>query len=349
MSDAQSAMPLRLGLLRLVDSAPALVAATRGLFAAHGVEVAISIEPSWANLADKLSYGLLDAAIMLPPLVLAAALGLRGPPARLIVPLGISQGGNAIVLSREAAAAAGLRAGETLAPPAAGAHLRAWLLGRAMPPRFAVVHAYSTHNLLLRYWLATIGVDPDRSIETVVIPPEDVVGALAEGRIAGFCAGAPWGGVAEAAGAGQVLLGTSAIWPLHPEKCLALREGMATAAPRAVAGLLAALLAAQALCDQADEAPAIAALLARPDGLALPEAASRAVLAGGTGGERIRFYAGAAWFPAFAHAQWFLEQMRRWGWVDAAGADLAALARQVYRPDLLNAVIGADDVPRDAL
>ena len=337
--------PVRLGLLRLVDSAPPLLAASRGLFDRHGVAVEISIEPSWANLADKLSYGLLDAAVMLPPLALAAALGLRGPPARLIVPLGTSQGGNTIVLSAEAATAAGMEAGEALPPPAAGALLLAWLRAQPSPPRFAVVHAYSTHNLLLRYWLAAIGGDPDRDIETVVVPPEDVVAALAAGGIAGFCAGAPWGGHAEVAGAGRVLLGTSSIWPLHPEKCLAMAEGFAQAAPSAVAALLGALLAAQALCDQPEEAPALAALLARPDGLALPEAACRAVLAGGSARERIRFHAGAAWFPATAHARWFLGQMRRWGWVDAASADLEALARQVYRPDLLNGVVGADTLP----
>ena len=80
---------IRLGILRLVDSAPALVAAHRELFAREGLHVRLCIEPSWANVADKLAYGLLDAAIMLPPLAIAAALGLRGPRTRLIVPAGI--------------------------------------------------------------------------------------------------------------------------------------------------------------------------------------------------------------------------------------------------------------------
>ena len=191
---------------------------------------------------DKLTYGLLDAAVMLPPLALASNLGLRGPAARLIVPMGLSQGGNTIVLGGEAIKeSAGL-------PP--GARLLAWLAGLSGRPRIAVVHRFSTHNLLLRYWLALTGVDPDHDIETVVVPPEQVVPALAGGQIAGFCAGAPWGVTAEMAGAGSVLLGTSDIWPFHPEKCLAVREEWATANPETLTRLLRALMRAQVICDK---------------------------------------------------------------------------------------------------
>ena len=90
--------PIRIGLLRLVDSAPVVVADALGFFADLGLEVELSVEPSWANTMDKLGYGLLDAAVMLPPLALAAALGLRGPKVDLIVPMGLTQGGNAIVV-----------------------------------------------------------------------------------------------------------------------------------------------------------------------------------------------------------------------------------------------------------
>ena len=224
---AQMTMRIRIGMLRLTNSAPVVVAKAHGLFRSLDLHPVLSIEPSWANLADKLAYGLLDAAVMLPPLVLASTMGLRGPAVRLIVPMGLSQGGNTIVLGGEAI--------EGVWPvhcrPALG-----WWPGwraRTARPRIAVVHQYSTHNLLLRYWLALTGVDPDRDIETVVVPPEQVVAALANGQIAGFCAGAPWGMAAELAGVGNVLLGTSDIWPFHPEKCLAVRDDWAVANPDA--------------------------------------------------------------------------------------------------------------------
>lgn len=329
--------PVRVGLLRLVDSAPVIVAQAAGLFRAQGIDVRISIEPSWANIADKLTYGVLDAAVMLPPLALAACAGLRGPKARLVVPMSLSQGGNTIVASTQAAA--------SLAPDGDSPRLLLleWLRGQQARPKFAVVHAFSGHNLLLRYWLASNGADPDRDIETIVVPPENVVDALADGAIAGFCAGAPWGEVAEQRGVGRIITGTSAIWPSHPEKCLCVGEAWADANPEALQRLLRATLLAQARCELAEEAPAIAALLSDPDGLGLSETATRAALPGGRGAEQIRFFSREAWFPARAHAHWFLAQMRRWGWLDQA-VDLDALAGRVYRPDLLAPAVVAEAV-----
>jgi ABC-type nitrate/sulfonate/bicarbonate transport system substrate-binding protein len=203
------------------------------------------------------------------------------------------------------------------------------------------VHAFSTHNLLVRYWLASGGADPDRDVATVAIAPENVVAALAAGTISGFCAGAPWGDVAERENAGQILIGTSVIWPFHPEKCLCFSETWADANPDLVHHLLRAALQAQLRCDQPEEAPGIAALLADPNGLNLSEEASRAALPGGAGQERIRFHIREAWFPAHTHALWFLGQMRRWGWLDES-VNLSALAAQVYRPDLLTPAVQAE-------
>lgn len=325
---------VRIGLLRLTDSAPVMVAAARGLFQPLGIHPILSIEPSWANIADKLAYGLLDAGVMLPPLVLASALGLRGTPVRLIVPMGLSQGGNSFVLGGTAPES------EASLPP--GARMLAWLRRQNARPRIAVVHRFSTHNLLLRYWLALTGIDPDRDIETVVVPPEQVVAALASGQIGGFCAGAPWGVAAEMAGAGSVLLGTSDIWPFHPEKCLAVRDDWACEHPEALTCLMRGLMRAQAICDRPEEADWVAATLAEADGLALPRAAVRAALPGGQGPEQIHFHAAGAAFPAPPHAIWFLRQMRRWAWLDDSIA-LAAVARTVYRPDLFSRAAMLED------
>jgi NitT/TauT family transport system ATP-binding protein/nitrate/nitrite transport system substrate-binding protein len=331
--------PVRLGLLRLADSAPPVVAVQHGLFRELGLVVELSVEPSWANIADKLAYGLLDAAVMLPPLALAVALGLRGPPGRLLVPMGLSSGGNTVTLGRAAAAAVldGATPADALA---AGRRFGAWLRAQPAPPRFAVVHAFSTHNLLLRTWMAACGLDPDRDITAVVVPPAQVETALATGDIAGFCAGAPWGELAARNGSGQVLLGTSAIWRDHPEKCLAVAAPWAAANPEALQALLRGLLQAQRLCEAPGAATWIAPLLAAKP-LGLPLEASRACLPGGTAVEQIRFHAGAVWFPWRAHAAWFLRQMQRWGWLPPE-ADAAQAARGVYRPDLLAAAAAAE-------
>jgi NitT/TauT family transport system ATP-binding protein/nitrate/nitrite transport system substrate-binding protein len=316
--------PVRIGLLRLVDSAIALVAQERGLFESFGVAAEISVEPSWANIADKLTYGLLDAAVMLPPLALACAAGLRGVRVPLVVPMGLTLGGNTVTLSLPAAEAVGADA----EPMAAGENLLGWMRAQQEPPRFAVVHPFSTHHLLLRTWLAGCGADLDRDLRIVTVPPEMSVQAIGCGSVAGFCAGAPWGGVAEESGTGRIVLGSSAIWPLHPEKCLAVRSAWAEANADTLTGLLRALLRAGRICDDPVQGGAIADLLATVP-LGLSRTASRAALAGGAGPERITFHAHGAWMPRRIHEAWFIGQMRRWGWMEASS--LHAL----YRPDLL--------------
>src|SRR5438105_4649814 len=96
---------ITIGLLRLSDAAPVIVAKEMGFFAEQNVDVRLSIEPSWANIADKLTYRGLDAAVMLPPLAFAVSSGLRGAGAPLIVPMSLSLNGNSITVSTELAAA----------------------------------------------------------------------------------------------------------------------------------------------------------------------------------------------------------------------------------------------------
>ena len=90
---------LRIGFLRLTDTAPAIVAQEFGYFAEEGIDADLFEEPSWANIADKLAYGFLDAAVIVPPLAFAIEMGLRGVSQKLIIPCNISLGGNTITLA----------------------------------------------------------------------------------------------------------------------------------------------------------------------------------------------------------------------------------------------------------
>jgi two-component system, oxyanion-binding sensor len=331
-SDPAPGGRVRIGLLRLTDAAPVVLAGARGLFAGEGVAVELAVEPSWANLADKLSYGLLDAAVMLPPLALATTIGLRPAGAPLIVPMSLSLNGNSVSLSEHLATP--ILVGGRPSPLEAGRRLRHLIAGGTRPT-LAVVHAWSTHDLLLRYWLAANGIDPARDVAWTVVPPAEMVDALAAGRIDGFCAGAPWGAMAARAGLGRTVVVSSEIWRNHPEKCLAVRASWAEAQPAALQAVLRTLLKASIRCDDPAEAPALAALLAEPSFVGVPAEAIAASLPGGQGGEvdRSVFAAHGATFPWRAHARWFLGQMARWRELPP-GLDIAAAAEQVYRPDL---------------
>lgn len=324
---------ISIGLLRLTDAAPVIVAKENGFYTGHGLDVRLSVEPSWANIADKLSYGQLDAAVVLPPLAFAVTLGLRGVGTPLIVPMSVSLNGNSVTVTTEIADALGVN-GTSLE---IGRRLAGLLPPRGPRLRFAIVHAFSTHNLLLRYWLSAAGIDPDRDVELSVVPPANMARAMQDGHIDGFCAGAPWGEVATKLGVGRTIVTSSGIWRNHPEKCLAIRRDWADANPEVMDGLVAATLQAAQFCDNPANANGIAATLARDSYLALDRVFIRASLPAEEGGAaRSVFFASAANYPWRSHADWFLVGMAKWGYL-GQGVERAALAQQVYRPDLFRA------------
>ncbi len=315
---------IRLGLLRLCDAAPLILADNEELFASAGIRASLSVEPSWANIADKLSYGLLDGAVMLPPLAMACAAGLRGRRTGLVIPMSLSANGNAVTLAaplQEVFAAGGIAAA------AAGRRLR-----------FAVVHGFSTHNLLLRYWLAAAGIDPDEDAEISVLTPAEMVSSLAAGAIDGFCAGAPWGQVASHARLGFVAVTSREIWRGHPEKCLALREELCARDPAGVLALVRTLLTTSALCAADDKRGGLAALLAQQEYLDLPAELIAPALVPEAGGPLFTDQ-----YPDAARAAWFADQMQRWNLAPSASLEGVT---NLYRPELFLAAGGTMPAPR---
>jgi len=332
----RSGPKLRIGLLRLTDSAPAIVAHEFGYFAEEGVDAELLEEPSWANIADKLAYGFLDAAVIVPPLAFAIELGLRGISQRLVIPCNISMGGNTITLAtglarrvQEKCEKQGHSAPQALAD----------CIGDARPLPLGVVHAYSTHNLLLRYWLATAGLRVGQDVRLSVIPPARAVEALKSGQIMGFCAGAPWGEIAARSGTGINVASSDDIWRAAPEKAFAVRSSWAEEHPEALKGAVRALVRAGQFCDAPENASYTGALLSRQKYLGVDSHAILSSLPGGAiaPDNLSRFFRGAATFPWRSHALWFLEQMARWDLIGTV--DTQSLAARVYRSDLYRAAV----------
>lgn len=336
---------VHLGFIPLTDAAPLVVALERGHFARHGLDVTLARQASWATLRDKLAVGHLDGAHLLAPMTLACTLGVEGVPQRLIAALSLGLGGNAITVAdnlyREMQTAAGDQPVTVQALAQVVTRRRA---AGADPLTFATVYPTSNHTYLLRYWLAAGGIDPDRDIRLVVVPPPQMVQRLRQGDIFGYCVGEPWNTLAVHEGIGCIVATGHDIWHNAPEKVLAVSATWAQRYPGTHAALIVALVEAGRWLDESvDNRREAARLLAGSRYLDLPVDVVAASLVGeirldSRGARRSLpgfhvFHRYAATFPWRSHALWMLRQMQRWGQLPA-GCDLLATAQTVYRPDI---------------
>ena len=221
-----SAHEIAAGFMPLLDSAILVVAKAKGFAEDEGVALKLARESSWANIRDRLAVGHFQVAHMLAPMPIAGNLGLTPLPSRTIAPMALGLGGNAVTVSNALwARMLDHGARETLDAATNGAALAAVI--RAVPerrPRFAVVHPYSGHNYELRYWLAACGVDPERDIEIIILPPPLMTEALANGALDGYCVGEPWNTAAVMQGLGHIATVRASIWRSSPEKVLGVEE-----------------------------------------------------------------------------------------------------------------------------
>lgn len=337
-------MRISLGYVPLTDAAPVIAAAELGFARAEGLEIALSREPSWATLRDRLALGHLDAAHMLGPLAIASALGLSGPQASLSVPMALNLNGNAVTVSNAlwgAMAPASDGLGDVAAAFARVA--RVWA-EEGRPLTIGTVHPFSSHSYQLRLFARLGGFDLDTVIRLVVVPPPDTVDALRRGLIDGFCVGAPWNSVAAAAGLGRIAALGCEIAPDCPEKVLALpAEGADFAFP-----LVRAVHRAGLWCADPANRDALSRLLAEraeldSDAALIARTLSGALIVDADGTERVnpaylRLDA-ATHRPDPAQARWLVAQMVSSGQLPPGG-DAADRAAALYRPDIFAAAIG---------
>ncbi len=335
---APEPVSVRLGYLPGLDIAPLALALERNLFDGDAVRVVPVSFATWDRLEEQLRSGELQAAITSATTPLALALGLDGQaPWPAITPMTVSRNGNALCLALPLLEQ-GVRDGDGL---------QRWLQGRGEPLRIAVPQRHGIAELLLRHWLVTCGIDPERQVRFSAISPLVMQGELRNGRIDGFIAGRYR--VAEAVHdrQGYVLATDLDIWSGHPEKVLTCAEGWAERHPEALQALCAGLMRAGERCDDGGQRGQLCAVLSQPQWLGTRAAiALTSQFDRGTGDLPTtllrfnQFHADRAHLPNPAEGSWLLTQFSRWGLCPFPTNRLELLA-QVYRPDLCEAALGA--------
>jgi ABC-type nitrate/sulfonate/bicarbonate transport system substrate-binding protein len=315
---------VRIGFVPLVDCALLAVAQEKGFFKRHQLDVELRKAQSWSQVQEKLLAREWDAAhcLVTMPLQFAMADESGEPPVQYAFTL--SRNGNGIILAN-ALWNDGVR-------DASG--LSAWL--DAEPGRIArlgVVYPKGTQEYFLRTWLSRGGLLLGGRISLSTIPPQEMVGRLRKGEIDGFCAGEPWTRRASASKLGRLVADSGRLLPGLGEKVLGVRSAWHRGHLLEHSRLIRALSQAAAwLSDPANLADAVEIIASKryvntPKTVvegALKDAASPAPASSAAIG--FRFHGGAPTSPAQSHAQWYLDQMKKWSHVDVTRADAVDLS-----------------------
>src|SRR5690242_5021919 len=329
---------IKVGFIPIIDCAPIVLAEELGAYERQGLEVEIRREVSWANVRDKLALGKLDASHILSPLPLALTLGVDSVSVPVINAMTLQVNGNALTLSsslwREMEEAAPelmaqyrAKGGQPLDARALAAVVAKRAAARAKPVVLASVFPYSPQNYMTRLWLSSAGLDPDRDVRMVVVPPPHTVAYLSGGAVDGYCVGEPWNQQAQALGIGRIAITGPDIWKGMPEKVLGTTESWAANNPNTLKALIKALIEACLWLDEPNNRAEAARILSSPRYLNMPpEVMSRTLELPGFH----VFQRDAANFPWRSHADWFLAQMVRWQQAPA-DTDIKAVADRVYR------------------
>ncbi len=248
---------LEIGFVPLTACAPLAIAKEKGFFAHHGLdEVNLVREASWRGIQDGISMGHLDAAQMPSGMPVWMTLGgaTQGKPVPVVSALTLTRNGNAITLDKRFQEQNIYSLND----------LKRMLL--ETPDKchtFGVVHPASMHNLLLRYWLAAGGINPDKEVAITTIPPAQMISNLQAGNIDGYCVGEPWNIRAAIEKIGYTIATDLEIFPGHPGKVLGVREDWALAYPNTHVALVKALLEACRFCMEEENQEEIREILSR--------------------------------------------------------------------------------------
>lgn len=339
-SDAPETSAMRFGIIALTDNAPIVIAHELGFFKKFGIDSVISKEASWAVIRDKLSLGENHATHMLIGMPFASTMGLLGSPVKpMVIPWMMNRNGQAISLANKFKGT--VKTAADMKPLAMQAK------AAGTPLTFAMTFPPGTHAMWLRYWLASGGINPDKDINLITIPPPQMVANMKIGKMDGFCVGEPWNHRAIADGVGYTVTTTQKMWPDHPEKVCAFTEEFAAKNPKSVKAVLKALHLASEHLDKMENRPKAAEIISRPSYINCPKEVILDRLLGkydyGTGVKEqdpnyMIFSQRGCNFPSRTYGAWWLSQFRRWGMVKTA-PNYKQVVERVMRTDIYGEAI----------
>jgi nitrate/nitrite transport system substrate-binding protein len=343
-ADTPEVTTAKLGFIALTDSAPLIIAKEKGLFAKYGMpDVEVLKQASWAVTRDNLELGSggggIDGAHILTPMpyLMSAGTITKGNqkvPMNILARLNVN--GQGICLANTYK---DLKIG-TDSSPLKEAFAKA--KAEKGEIKAAMTFPGGTHDLWMRYWLSAGGIDPDKDISTIVVPPPQMVANIKVNNMEAFCVGEPWPAQTVNQNLGYNAMTTGELWKDHPEKAFAMRADWVEQHPKAAKALLMAVQEAQIWCDDPANKEEMCQIVSGREWFKVPV---EDILERSKGnfdlGVRqlenspllMKFWNDAASYPFKSHDLWFLTEDIRWGYLPA-DTDTKALVDAVNREDL---------------
>jgi nitrate/nitrite transport system substrate-binding protein len=334
-----------LGYIALVDASPIVIAKEKGFFAKHGMpDVEVVKQASWGATRDNVVLGSesngIDGAHILTPMPYLISTGRvtqNNVPTPMYILARLNLDAQAISVSNEYK--------ELTVSTDASALKIAFERKKAQGKDVKVAMTFpgGTHDLWIRYWLAAAGIDPDKDVSTIVVPPPQMVANMKVGNMDAFCVGEPWNEQLVNQGIGFTACTTGEIWFKHPEKALGLRAQWVDKHPRAAQALLMAVMEAQQWCERAENKRELAEIVGRRQWFNVPVADIIGRLKGDINYGRgriergtnlyMKFWSEHASYPFKSYDIWFVTENIRWGKLPLS-TDVKALVNSVNREDL---------------
>jgi len=335
-SDAPEVSSMKFGIIALTDCSPIVIAHEKGLFKKFGINSVIAKGANWAAIRDSLSSGDLQATHMLLGMPIASTMGLLGSPKKpMIIPWLLNRNGQAISLKAE-------WKGKVASDPKALKPMVDKGKSLGEPLTFAVTFPPGTHAMWTRYYLGAGGINPDKDVALITIPPAQMVANMKIGKMDGFCVGEPWNARAIGDKIGFTSVTTQDIWKDHPEKVCAFLAEFADKNPKTVKAVLKALHEASVWLDDLNNRPEQCDIVSKPTYINCDKNIILGRLLGdydyGDGRKKkddhyMIFSQRNCNYPQPKYCKWWLTQFRRWGMVSSA-PDYEGVAKQVMRPDI---------------
>jgi ABC-type nitrate/sulfonate/bicarbonate transport system substrate-binding protein len=239
----------------MIDCAVLIAAQELGLFEKHGLCVTLSREVGWATVREKLLHEELTAAHAPVSTAFAMRCGIGMVARPCLTGIILSTNGSAITLSRE------LWEKGVRDPASLKALIDAERNRRIYS--FGAVLELSTQNYLLRRWLESGGIDPDRDVRIPIVPSPLIHRGMLDGHLDGYCAAEPWNTIAIRDGSGWVAATSAEIDPGQPEKALLVLEKFDEDRREEHLAMIGSLIEAGAYCEQPSNRPELIRMLAR--------------------------------------------------------------------------------------